>query len=1607
MKKLITTLLLLVFLSNYILGQSPTNANRYNYTVFSTGYYYKPDTKNGTNYPTFLLRSEIDGTVSSPGALLGTRGENAEHSRYWDADTPSRKESGWRQILRALNTSQSYYDYETVAYDNTCGDRTTWNSYCFPASSDGTTYSMNNRLYGRYGETGSYYNTWQRVSNIEVRFHSTWRYYNGEGQGRPLTFGTIPSGGYRTHTNFNRAAPSNIARDGFKDAGELGYVNNWSSTANAAFSNSPDVTYSFTIDELSTVDINTNYSSTNYNSRLHIVKDGAGSSWELLESNDAANSSTNKARITRVLEPGNYFIVVEGDGTATGKFYLRVDVDTESLTAGNISHPMPWVNAGCKLTIPVGGEEATSSFAPVFYDWHILRTDPDPNDNIFYVNDFLEDAGPTLEPDEAGPIDVETKFVRIARSENILRRALDTITIEPLAFNAIGNDGIIKGRVTGRDGSSGVAGIIVHAYPGDNVHGNCQVYSDTTDFNGFYEITNIYYGYNGNDPDIPNAEYIIKPEFEDHIFDPDSLIVQNLQQSARIKNNIDFRDITTFFIRGRVTQSDANSNPTDVCGVPGVRMYLKETESAAGEISLWQTDTDGYYSIAVQNQGKHTVRPDYLNHGFSPMISDTLNVIENIEDIDFTDTSRHTISGSVLACGGFIFGSVELAIEDTLGCFKFRKRTDASGNFEIEVPAGAYNVNITEEPIVGPADNYRIEDVIAFFNRPILVNVSEENASLNMIYRQKPIINVQGIPVNTCGDYVMDQLQEYDLYIEITETNTGGCPLDTGSVIIIDNVSDREQITLPISNGIVQYRVKAADPNFVGDFKKLFQVTARHLQDTTFETTTNDYRIVVTGAKQREATFTTVSPEVPFFILRDPPGDGSYSYLAEESSSQVSLGFSYMKGGSVNLWQKARLGTTFEAGVLGFSTETDVWGEIGSSTTVTASSRLTTEGILTFNNGARYETSSDPDPDLMGKGGDLYVGAAMSLRYAKADILDYDDSACMPVKGVDLIMGDADLQTKFVYTEFNIRNSIIPSLESLRDEQETDADRMYYQDQIDVWNQTLALNQTQKDNAAANTAFPINGDPGESSISWSGGTNQEYFSTTTAEAKASIEFNLEIEKELSAELGINVGGSGRSGGGYIRTRMEIGGSIGGALLSSRTTGFVLTDDDNLDRFETTVLKDPVYNTPVFRNDAAITSCPYEPGTSPIDGPVLEALIPIATNVPPDGNAGFRFRISNNSQDEKTRSYYLDMVDDSNPDGANINASLPILFSNLDYGESRERFISVSRDGADPSVFSYEGLEFILYPAECAANGEYATSTARVSAYFNSTCSNVTMMEPQQGWYSNYEDNNIRRVWIKDYVEAELSDITIQYTEAGKDSWNVAEGPLTADDLNDNGTNGTFVDWNVTSIPDGEYDIRLKLTCGFNTTYTGRVRGVIDRIAPEILGIPNPIDDDYDPQAGDDLSVRMIEDVVCSNATLQLKDLETEEFIEANMTCQGNEIQVVPIPLLENRTPSVYRITVSNLEDAVGNIADDINWVFKVGDYIYDPDCSPVMISNNNENQDAISQSVYYSEEIRSDGTINESSSIGYRAENSITLEPGFEVMSGGQLTAEIETCEND
>ena len=187
-----------------------------------------------------------------------------------------------------------------------------------------------------------------------------------------------------------------------------------------------------------------------------------------------------------------------------------------------------------------------------------------------------------------------------------------------------------------------------------------------------------------------------------------------------------------------------------------------------------------------------------------------------------------------------------------------------------------------------------------------------------------------------------------------------------------------------------------------------------------------------------------------------------------------------------------------------------------------------------------------------------------------------------------------------------------------------------------------------------------------------------------------------------------------------------------------------------------------------------------------------------------------------------------------------------------------------------------------------------------------------------------------RFTVKDYDKNALEQVTFEYSKAGENDFKV--GPVRNRNELSNSSFGTNVDWDVSNVPDGTYELRLKVSCGVNTAYTSRIRGTIDRKGPLVLGKPKPNDHNY--AKGDVISVAFSEKLDCAalnNADVTIARLVQQKEIRAKLSCFNNEVSIVPELDLSTIDGEPLRVTIRNVRDVYGNaIAAPLSWEFFVG-----------------------------------------------------------------------------
>lgn len=1024
----------------------------------------------------------------------------------------------------------------------------------------------------------------------------------------------------------------------------------------------------------------------------------------------------------------------------------------------------------------------------------------------------------------------------------------------------------------------------------------------------------------------------IRQEEDGHIFTPETRIV-NLNNSNTAVSQIDFTDNSSVPVAGVVRFADTD------CFEAGAEILV----NGAGATPPIFTDEEGRF-LGDFEPGSN-IRLSVTNLGgttFEPLQFEAYSLQTPLAGVQFLNKTKRTIRGQVAGglCKKSIIpesGAVEVTVETLNGCYKEKVVIDnEAGWFEFDnVPPDSVTIAVTHHPV---------SEIKAYFGEQgglTLDMRSTELDSVSFIYRSDPQVVIQdyfgtnglGDKFANFGEPTFVDIRVQEAYLEPTEV----CYLDSAELTIKNNIADLGDIDTVMTNGVLRHHFTTSYPNVVAPYKKTLEVLA--LSNGANSNTSFD--MVILGRKPRESTSVATSPSIPFMILRDPPGDGSYSYI--ESGTTACLGLSVAGYAGVDRTESvtAHLGPDFEVGVAfagNATAEVDIVQDIGFSLSaqLNAYTETSLNTCLTTNT-----TISTDDGDLIvgsEMGGDVYVGAALAITYGTTDELQYLEDEQGPRYQLDngIWANPFGIASTFLYTENHIKNNVIPQLETLGDEIS-----------IAMWESIITYNEVLK--AAA--VLPVG--------SFLYGNGVTYEESTTIEASAEVTAGLEFE----VRTGINMATGGTVAGLGAVSEMDLGFTIGGrtetsvALSTSNTVGYVLADDDAFDNMNVLVTRDLLYMTPVFKLLSGQTSCPHEPNTQHREEVQLQANTTIATNVEADEGASFNLLLGNAAPSGDIGFYTLALVPESNPNGAAILINGDGLAGDgevytIPAGESVPVTLTIERG---PEAYTYEGIRIALF-SQCEYERAVSLGMSReqidpkfyreleFNVYFREPCSEVEITSPGEGWVITPNDNNELTLILEGYEadDEDLELIRVQYRlSMGDGNWiNITEIPRQQ-------LGGLFqeVTWDMSQLADGAYEVRALTVCSDPTLASGYskiIKGRKETEPPKVFGTPQPADGVLSP--GDEISVMFTKRINCNgiiqaagtgtgmidNNNLGLYDATTGALIDATVTCVDDEIRIVPNvanQFIENR---VLRVRLEEIEDLVGNqIEAPIVWEFLV------------------------------------------------------------------------------
>jgi len=711
--------------------------------------------------------------------------------------------------------------------------------------------------------------------------------------------------------------------------------------------------------------------------------------------------------------------------------------------------------------------------------------------------------------------------------------------------------------------------------------------------------------------------------------------------------------------------------------------------------------------------------------------------------VTFTDMTTHTLSGRVGGGCGRSIGDVIITLQSENSCLVRSVTTDTE--YSISLPPQSYLVTaaVVESTIT---DTLNKPDVIAFFQNlgQRRVSLANADATLDFIYRAPLQVVITGMETYaTCDSLtfggrvfpadlpVIPQGTPLELMIEVEEDYgpDGTCALDNGFVTVYDEISDREDkpVVLEVRNGIAGvvdtlgqfipgYRTMATTPSLIigrtdeqgndRSFQKYVRTVA--IVEGRTPVTATEWALVTGHVAPEGAGFVTFATEpMPFYILRDPPGDNSYAFLDEGYTSKTTVNFdinsvSYdAEWGENNLIDNLRWGldVVFAVGVEPWAVELNFAGLTVKNSRATLIETVDSTGTTIVSTNIDEHFATSPDELWVGQGGDIFIGAGLNYIFARVGVVEVE--GCQVVRSDAIGVEPDGFATAFAYTEQHIAGVLIPDLESMVEHYDTlgIADSLaFYQEVTGSWKRMLAVNDTLKWRARLkeNRSFSAGADYMYSVRI----DSTETFRTTTT---------LFTDKETDSGSYDNILGS------YQRELLnvdidrhhEVEVLEDTTQTWTSTVGYVLSDDDIGDHFTVDVKQDGRYPSPVFDVRAGASSCPYEPWPDPSgearmlarDSTWLDIVPARRDSIQPDEAAVFMLNLVNLSETQEPRLYALRLLTTSNPHGAIVKVGGETIMNGLQqyYIEPmqvHEATLTVERG---PTWYDYDNLAVILYP----------------------------------------------------------------------------------------------------------------------------------------------------------------------------------------------------------------------------------------------------------------------------------------------------------------------
>jgi len=1045
--------------------------------------------------------------------------------------------------------------------------------------------------------------------------------------------------------------------------------------------------------------------------------------------------------------------------------------------------------------------------------------------------------------------------------------------------------------------------------------------SGFTDMDGNYSIEGIFYDPNG-------TIFTVTPAKPYHVFEPANKQV-TLSTSATTADGQNFQDNSQIDVSGYINFSNT------VCYVENVEIKEKivNDDGSIDTVSMTPpvlTDNSGHYVCEFEPGSSHHLIPILGEHTFGPMFYETGVLSIPQGQVNFADNRTYTLSGNVTGgtCEYSLGETFNVTISTEPSCYDTTVTTALNGSYSFTgLPARHFEVSVEST-----------NPIYSFTGQQ--ANLVAGDDTVKFTHRNDLQIELLDLP-NGLGiyDHVVEQGKIDSLYITAYEQyGNDKCYVDTFHVQVTDNISDHNynaDAHLDSTNRVsVKYTAKW--PNFLDGgshpYQNDFQVT---ITDASGRQASAEFWAVTEGVKANpESNFVTTTTSIPWFVLRNPPGDESNTFFTESDAmcNETSISSTSSEDSTRTLTLNHGSTSRGEVGCCGVEIGYVYKSQSDAGNGWTRQSEQTSAST-TRNCYTRTETFSTSSDYLTGDEATVFVGGGLTMTFSLARELMLNESHAVEIDTI-LTGSSTGTHSSYMFSKHYIKNFL---LDNLLLEWAGTGDSTYLFSHNE-WIEILQKDSLAMANAIADTVIHVGTNESHTTIDFDAGSSLQYSNSTQ-----SFKSNTSSIKFARSHQDIDNSGKSLNGYGYNLAKHKTTSTTGvhtdeNNETKTQTIGFNLGDNDVGDAFSVSVLKDTLWGSTVFLRNGGQSSCPWEPNTVKRQQVQLSMDSQSAINIHPTEQAIFTVNLGNTSETGEEWTYDVRLINSSNPDGAILKiggqplGSAAIPYS-IQAGTVETLTLTVERG---PNAYVFDDLQIMLY-APCEYDIALDTGipipagladTVTFSVHYIEPCGgNLAITNPGDDWVGI--DDSTMAFTVSGYNRADptMPFLYMEYQHHNEDTWFVVD-TIFMDSLD---ADYFTWEWDVSFMDDGEYNIRAVGECtdGLDNE-SAAVTGLLDRKGPEVFGDIEPIDGVLN--VDDELKIIFDEAINCDVIYPNRVSLKNKSYamdLDVSWSCGNNEI--VFIPEVQNRfiENSVLELTLYDIYDINGNKTDSIQYVFTV------------------------------------------------------------------------------